>query len=190
MHVLKRKRPLLNVASAAVALLLMSLLVWQASSAAFTAQTSEDITVDAGQITLSDDDASATFTPVLYPGQSDAVCVTVTYNQTPTSPAAPLATVHVYGSFSDGSPALSGDVEIQVDEGCSAGSTILGSGTITSVIGTGNAEDYVSGSGTWVPSGDGDSQDYLITFTMPSSTTDAAQGGSVDVTVTWEVQTS
>lgn len=178
----------LNYVSIVAALLLMSMLVWQTSSAAFTANTDEDVTVSAGSITLTDDDAvSVGFTPVLFPGQSDSACVTVTYDQTPATPLASLDPVKVYGSYADGSPALSADVEIEVQEGCTGGA-ILGSDTVANVFAT--ATDYASGSGTWVPASDGDTQQYQVTFALPASTGDSAQGGSVDVTLTWEIQTT
>lgn len=183
-------RKTVNLVSVVAAMLLMSLLVWQTSSAAFTANTDESVTVSAGSIALTDNDAaSATFTPVLFPGQTDSVCVTVTYDQTPATPTATLDPVRVYGSFTDGATALSGDVEIEVQEGC-AGSTILGSDTVGNVFGAGGATDYASGSGTWVPASDGATQDYQVTFTLPAGTPDSAQGGTVDVNLTWEIQTT
>lgn len=185
MSITRRK---LNYVSIVAALLLMSLLVWQTSSAAFTANTDEDVTVSAGNITLTDNDAvSVGFAPVLFPGQSDSACVTVTYDQTPATPLATLDPVKVYGSYTDGSPVLSGDVEIEVQEGC-GGSAILGFDTVANVFTS--ATDYASGSGTWVPASDGDSQDYQVTFTLPADTGDSAQDGSVDVTLTWEIQTT
>lgn len=184
-------RRTLNYVSIVAAMLLMSMLVWQTSSAAFNATTSESVNVSTGEITLTDDDAvSVGFAPVLFPGQSATTCVTVTYDQTPATPLATLDPVKVYGSYLNGAPAISDYLQIEVQEGCT-GSAILGMDSVTNVFtGATAATDYASGQGTWVPTSDGDTQGYQVTFALPATTPDSAEGGSVDVDLTWEIQTT
>lgn len=201
----------LNVASAILALLIMAFLVWEASDAAFTAQTSEDGTGAAAELVLTDDgfavgpSASATFSPVLFPGQeSEVACIDVTYSDDSAqvfSGSSPTAgEVRFYlsalsntdGGLGGGPTApLSEVLEIRVDEVASCDPTVAVlpgtatfSGTLADLVG-----DYASDHGNWTPAAAGDTQSYAVQLSFPAGSEDALQGDGVSFTLTWEVQT-
>lgn len=183
----------LTFASAGVAMLLMTALIWQTSSAAFTAQTDEDLSVATGSITLTDDNASASFSPTLWPGDSDSVCITVTYDQTPVTPLATLDAVRVYVSANSETNGLGDTLEMTVSEAvgasCLTPAAIMATDTVNAQA-TAYGPLYANGVGTWTPTADGETQAYLVAFNLPTTAPDSAQGGTVDLTLTWEIQTS
>ena len=183
----------MNLLAVAAALLLMSLLVWQSSSAAFTGSTDEPLEVATGTIDLTDDDAASVYFTtgyMLWPGDpADTACVTVTYDQSPATPVPPLTAVSVYISANSETNGLGDYLELTVSEGCGlAASPIMATDTVNNQAAT--YTNFATGVGTWVPAADLDTQQYEVQFELPSTTPDSAQGGTVDVTLTWEVQTS
>ncbi|MDH3462517.1 MAG: hypothetical protein OEM32_02700 [Acidimicrobiia bacterium] len=186
-------RKTLTFASAGVAMLLMTALIWQTSSAAFTAQTAEDISIATGTIALTDDNASASFSPTLWPGDSDSVCITVTYDQTPVTPLATLDAVRVYVSASAETNGLGDSLQMTVSEAtgptCTSPSAIMAVATVNTQAST-YGPLYANGVGTWTPTAAGETQAYLVAFDLPTTAPDSAQGGTVDLTLTWEIQTS
>ncbi len=163
--------------------------MWQASSAAFTAQTGNSANSwNAGTVALTDDDSNtAMFAATnLRPGSTGEKCITVTYS------GSLSASVKMYGTAVSG--ALSPYVDLVVEEGSGGGFGSCGSfvssgtiytGTLASLQTTKNS--YANGVGTWTPSTTA-SKIYKITWTLQSGTPNAKQGASTSATLTWEGQ--
>ncbi|NND84517.1 MAG: hypothetical protein HKN46_05150 [Acidimicrobiia bacterium] len=175
-----RTRSTLNVVSAALALFIMAFLVWDASSAAFTATTDETVSVSAVDIDLTDDNAAiAAFNNlVLNPGDSVDSCVTVTYVGTA---SAPLTAVQVDATLNTASNTFSDALTVTVGEVASCGDTpaspleLLDSGSTLS--------------GLWQPSSSSTVQAYAVTLAMADISDDTAMGQSAGFTVQWSTST-
>ncbi|MEX1280392.1 MAG: hypothetical protein AB1Z57_06440 [Acidimicrobiia bacterium] len=180
----------LNVASAILALLIMAFLVWDASGAAFTAQTDETGSVTAAAVALSDDDAISTdltLPAVLVPGDTYEQCVTVTY--TGTAVGADLTGIRLYGPGS--TDALAQYLLLSVGEGADctaaeAAATNVYDATALDSLPT----DFAGGAGSWVPAASGETRAYFVSVQLDANTPDAQQGATASFTLTWEVQTS
>lgn len=177
-----------------VALLASSFLVYQASNAAFTAQTSNGANSwSSGTVVLSDDDAGNVMFNVtgLTPGDSGTKCVNVAYTGNL------AATVKLFASPYDDAGGLGQYLDFTVEEGANAtgGATMdctgftsgasLYTGTLTGFA-TAHT-NYANGASTWAPTG-ADSKSYKFTYTMQD--TNAAQGKSVNATFVWEARNS
>jgi hypothetical protein len=185
----------LQVAAAAVSLVLVSLLVLRVSSAAFSAQTDNpDNSWATGQIDLSDDDgggaASAMFDVTgMVPGQTVTKCITVTY----TGGVDP-GVVKVFADVTDGGLGDHLDVTVKEGNGGAYGNCTGFSATATleSAV-TLNAfaahADYATGAGTWNPSATGQAKTYQFVATLGSDTPDSVQGADAQATFTWETTT-
>ncbi|MEU7904999.1 hypothetical protein [Actinoplanes sp. NPDC049118] len=162
--------------------------MWQASSAAFTASTSNAAdTWTAGTVALGDDDTgSAMFAATnLRPGSTGAKCIKLTYN------GSLSGNVRLYSSAVSG--ALAPYVDLVVEEGTGGdfgsctGFTPAGtdfSGTL-STFGT-TKTDFTSGVGTFAPTGAGQARTYRFTYTVNALTPDAAQGATASATFNWQ----
>lgn len=167
-------------------------LVWQASYAAYSAQTgSPGDSWATGSVTLTDDDAGvAMFSETgLKPGSTGTRCIRVT------SAGTMPATVKLYGTGATRTNALDAHIDLVVDEGtggsfgsCTgfAGTATLYTGTLASFPST-----FGTGLGTWAPNGSGsDSRTFRIRWTVNAAAPDSTQNGTAGITFTWEAQAS
>ncbi len=171
-------------------LVVNGLMLWTATSAAFTASTTNPTNNwNAGSVALSDDDGGSTalFTASgLVPGSTGSRCITVTYGGDVTAP------VKLFVSASSGT--LGPYVNLTVEEGSGAsfasctgfsGSSIY-SGTLSNFASTASA--YGSGVGTWAPNASGQTRTYKFTYTLDASTPSSMQSTTASASFTWEAQ--
>jgi hypothetical protein len=188
-----------QASAALVALLLLSMLVARASSAAFVGKTANDGNAfTTGELTLTDDAAGALFTVSnMMPGQRVTKCITVTYTGTLDPSVGPVKLYTTGYTDPDGLDAF---LDITVHEG--AGVTTNGScdgfvkgteirGTTTlAQFETANS-NYGNGAGSWTPTASEGSRGYHIEVQLKSSTPETAEGKSLTAfNLTWEVQTT
>jgi hypothetical protein len=172
-----------------------SLLVWQASNAAFTATTDNPGNSWAsGDVVLTDDDGggvgSAMFAATnLKPGSTGERCITVTYS------GSLDASVKLYASA--GGTGLAQYLDLTVEQGSSTSpfgdcSTFSADGSPVyngTVAGFATAHNnYGSGWGSFTPSGGtpDDKKTYRITYTLQDN--NLAQAKDASATFTWEAQ--
>ena len=190
-------RTALGWLSLPLGLLLSAGLVWQTSTAAFTAQTENPgNSWSAGSVTLTDDDggSSAMFTATaLKPGDTGERCIRVTYGGTIAAP------VKLYvPSVTAGTPDLSPHVRLTIDEGTGGGfasctgfastSTLITDVPLSTLSTTRNT--YATGVSAWVPNAAGDNRTYRVRYTLDAATPDSAQNGSATATLRWEARTA
>ncbi len=190
------KASLTRLGVMAVGLLLVGLLVISGSRAAFTASTSNSAnSLDAGTVTLTDDDTAAAMFTVsdMVPGQQEVRCILVSYTGSVADPAA----VKLYsGGYAD-SGNFAEYLNLTVEEGtggvfgdCSSfvfESTIESGGTVTDFDTA--STSYATGVGAWDPSSTPESKAYRFTLELDPATPDTQQGESVTgLTFTWEIQ--
>ena len=177
-----RTRSTLNVVSAALALFVMAFLVWDASSAAFTAETSESVNdVAAATLELADDgEVELAFDNlVVYPNGSYESCVEISYLGT--ADQANLTNVVVDAvldtTANDLSPLLTVDIDEVADctEAVDSANEILQAGAWTS---------------GWTPNGTGDTQVFKVTLNMADTSDNSIQGQTAGFTVSWSTSTS
>jgi hypothetical protein len=167
-------------------------LVWQASYAAYSAQTtSPGNNWATGSVTLSDDDANAAmFSETgLKPGSTGSTCIRVT--STGTLPA----TVRLYGTGATRTNALDGYIDLVVDQGSGGSfgscSGFASAGTIYTGTLAAFPSTFGTGVGTWVPTGSGtDSRTFRIQWTVNTGAPDSTQDGSAAIAFTWEAQSA
>lgn len=183
----------LHIAAAALSLLMVSLFVVRASSAAFSAQTTNASNSWAtGAVALTDDDgggaASAMFDVTgMTPSDTVVKCITVTY-----AGSADPSPVKLYSSVTDNGLADHLDVTVEEGDGGGYGScvgfvtsaTIASGVTLTDFAGY---ADYASGIGTWDPTATGQSKTYRFSVTLGADTPDTAQGADAQAGFTWEL---
>lgn len=170
-------------------------LVWQTSSAAFTATTSNPSSSwSAGSVSLSDDDSgSAMFTLTnLKPGSTGSKCIQVTYG------GSLAAAVKLYvSSTTPGTPDLSPYLQLTIDEGSGAsfaggcGSFVSSSSLATTQTLTSLAAartNYANGAGSWAPTGATQTKSYRFVYTVDSAAPNSVQNGTAAATFTWEAQ--
>jgi hypothetical protein len=186
----------LVAAAVIVGLIGSGTLVWQASSAAFTASTDNPGNHwTSGSVAITDDDFQAANFNVtgVTPGDTDTKCILVTYNGDIAS------AVKLYGKNSAGT--LGQYLTLDVSEG--SGTSCASQGTLTRIFGDGNTtldagEDslsefaakttYGTGIGTWTPSVAGSKKPYVFTFSLADDNN--AQAKSADIDFVWEAQSS
>jgi hypothetical protein len=176
-----------------------SALIYRASTAAFTATTTNGVnTFSAGTVALTDSDSgTAMFTvPGITPGQTGSACIRVTFNGSLAS------TVKVYTSGLSATGGLDSAISMQIETGATAPANAVGNfscanftpaGSLVTAslnaLGTG-ATSFATGYGSWVPTGAGQTMDYRFTYTLPSNTGNAAQGASASISFVWEAQSN
>jgi hypothetical protein len=171
--------------------------VWQASQAAFSAQTGVNgNTFSVGSVTITNDRSGAVIftggTTNMAPGASDSKCVRVTYQGTLASE------VRMYASaYSD--TGLAQYLHLTIEEGdggtfadCSAFTRTAYlvndqlAADVFDPLGVPAHRDYASGlGGAWKPSSNPSYKTYRVTYSLPSSTTGGPGSGLV-ITLTWE----
>lgn len=194
----------IRIAGAAAGVVLVSGMVLQVSSAAFTGTTDNAGNAwTAGTVTLTDDDAtSAMFSSTAQvPGDSETNCIEVTYTGN-----AALTKVDLYAAVTPGGalPAdtLADDLDVTVkigpassacnltDDGfvddLTGGVTMLPESTVVNnealaLFGTEAAPETMG----WVPSGTDPMRPFLFTVTLGSDTDNDAQGDTAGATFTW-----
>lgn len=180
------------------ALLVSSLLVWQASYSAFNATTDNPSSNWAtGNVALSDDDTNtALFSATnLKPGSTGTKCIVVT------SSGSLASTVKLYGTGAAATKSLDSWIDLTVDEGAGgsfgscAGFTSSGnvfSGTLNNFAT--NRTSFANGVGTWAPAGQTApatvSRTYRFSYTVNNSAPNSTQGGTASIGFTWEAQSS
>jgi hypothetical protein len=177
-----------RVLAAALAALLVSFLVIDRSTAAFTA-TSENTgnTFTPGRVTLNDDDAGAPLfkLPAIVPGQLIENCISVTY-----AGSVFPATVRLSG---DGSGPLAPSLSMKVEAGnggrfddCDGfePTTSLFSGTLATFLDGHGARDGLE---VFRPVADAPARTFRFTFGLPEDFAD--QGARSTAAFRWEVTT-
>jgi hypothetical protein len=162
--------------------------MWQASSAAFTAQTGNSANGwDAGTVALSDDDSgTAMFAATnLRPGSTGEKCISVTYS------GSLSASVKMYSSAVSGG--LAPYVDLVIEEGTGGDSSSCAGFTPSGTAYTGTLDafgtastDFGSGVGAFAPGGPAETNTYHISYTVNAAAPDSVQGASADATFTWE----
>ena len=183
--------------AAATGLVLASAMVWRASSAAFTATTTNGVnTFSAGSVAITDNDSAAVMFNVggLAPGDTGSGCIRVTYN------GSLAADVKLYTSGLSATGSIDNYITIQVEDGAfssvptfPACTTFSAAGTIfnntLNNFGT-NDTTFATGVGSWAPTGAAQTKDFRFTYTFSSSAPNTVQGASASITFVWEAQST
>lgn len=181
----------LQVGAGLTALALVSTMVLQVSSAAFSGTTSNaGNSLAAGTVTLTDTDAGNAMFSItnMKPADSVVRCIRVTYT------GSLAASVKVYGAVTAGTLGQYLDFTVERGSGLSApdnsscagfvsAATIFTPGTVASFV-TAHT-DYSDGAGAHAVT-QNDTVDYRFTATLQDN--NAAQGLDSGFTVTWEAQ--
>ncbi|WP_251151936.1 hypothetical protein [Cellulosimicrobium sp. Marseille-Q4280] len=183
-----------------VAVLAAGALVWQSSTAAFTATTrNAGNSWSTGQVVLTDDDAGrAGFTEAnLVPGETGQRCIVVT------SGSNVAGEVRAYmENLSTSAQGLENYIEFQVERGtggsfesCDGFEPVPGALPPASLVDlVANNYDYATGGAAWETTGTpGESMTYRGTWTFDTTgltqqQVDALQGAQVSVDLVWELQ--
>lgn len=182
--------------SVPAALLLGSLLVWDTSSAAFTATTDNGRNAwEAGTVKIGLDDGSdsGTATAMLkvsaaQPGQRVQRCVKATYSGNVT------ASVRVYLSGGTGNASLDPYLDLLVDEGSGASfdscAGFSGTAIYTGTLGDfrANKVSFSTGVGTWTPTTAGSERVYRFTVTVNKDAPSTAADKTSTASFTWEAR--
>lgn len=195
-----RSARIIGLAAVPVAILLAGSMVWQASDAAFTANTrNSGNSWSTGQVALTDDDlGAAAFTAEnLVPGQTGQKCIVVTSNAT-----VPGEVRAYMQNLSKSAVGLESHITLQVERGtggsfnnCTGFTPVPGglpAATLTYL--EANNHDYATGGAAWETAGTvGEKSTYRGTWTFdPSGLTqtqlDALQGSRTSVDIVWELQ--
>jgi hypothetical protein len=194
-----RARRIATLTAGPVAILLAGLFVWQASTAAFTAQTrNSGSNWETGSVVLSDDDQGAAAFRVTgaLPGQTGTKCIVVT------SQSNVPGEVRLYVS-QVGALGLENNITLVLEIGTGGSfSDCTGfvpsgpaSPAVTLAQGAALSYDYATGGSPWLTTGaPGENMTYRATWTfdvtgLTQSQIDALQGKSASVDVVWELQT-
>ncbi|MEX5271585.1 hypothetical protein [Kocuria sabuli] len=197
-----RARKVAGLSAAPVAVIVAGLLVWQGSTAAFTATTRNSGNSWAtGQVALTDDDAGrAGFTVEnLVPGQTGERCIVVTSNSTV------QGQVRAYVENLAGSAAgLENHIDLVVERGtdgsfddCTDFTPVTTSpGPRSLAFLAANNNSYAQGGAIWDTQGTtGESTVYRGTWTfdddgLTQQQLDALQGSRVSIDLVWELQSA
>lgn len=181
-----------RVAVVPVGLTVGALLVWQSSSAGFSAPTANSgSTFLSGTVSLTDDDTgSAMFSAAgLKPGSTGQKCIAVTYGGS----VASSVKVYVTSGGLTGS-GLGAYLSWTIEEGapgsfssCStfaASATDYGPALLSSFAST--STNYATAVGTWTPTAAGQSMVYRFSWTLVDD--EAARSKNAQVSFTWEAR--
>lgn len=191
--VIARLAMLIGVPASLVA---SGLIVSTASYSAFTSDTGNPTSNwTSGSVSITDDDAnSALFTATgLKPGSTATNCIKVT--STGTLPS----TVKLYATGPATANGLATALMVTIEQGggggfgsCSGFTADSTGGLIYTGVLSGFAlptSGFANGLGTWTPTGTGsESKVYRITYLLPTTAPQTAQGLSTSATLTWEAQ--
>jgi hypothetical protein len=196
-------RTALRLGAAPVAILLAGGMVWQSSSAAFTAVTrSAGNSWAAGSVSLTDDDKGVAAFSItnLTPGQTGSKCLLVTS----TASVAGEVRSYVSNLASSGS-ALADRITFKLESGTGGSfndcTGFVAAGPVESAIPISVASaarhDYATGGHPWITTGatNGESRTYKGTWTfdtagMTQQQIDGLQGSSITADVVWEFRSN
>ena len=183
-------------AAVVVGLMGSGALVWQASSAAFTASTENaGNSWQSGKVVLTDNDSNTALFNAsgLFPLATGTNCIEVEYDGTVTS------SVKLYAENLTGTLGTYLDFDVELGSGTSCASpgtytqifgdgptTLDGSDTVTTFATTHTA--FGNGVGTWAPSAINTVRPYRFKWTLGDDNN--AQDKSAGVKLVWEAQTS
>lgn len=184
-----------------MAILAVGLLVWQGSTAAFTAETRNvGNNWDTGSVTLTDDDLGAAAFQITNatPGQTGSKCITVT------STSSVPGVVKLYLARV-GAQGLENNITVttEIGTGGSFGSCtgfvadVAPLPAVTLAVAGAVYSSYATGGLAWTTTGaaGGESKSYRVTWVfetggMTQAAIDALQGKSVSADVVWELQSN
>lgn len=180
-----------RLSAALIAVFAAFLMAFQATSAAFSSQTSNaGNTFAAGTVELTDNDGGFALFEVteMIPGQTEVGCIEVTYSGSLDSE------VRVFGAATGGD-GLEAFLDLTIERG-DGDCTTFGNATAVWTNGTdgdlgafvGAATDFATGVDAWQPTGGepADTVPYRITVTLQDD--NDAQGLSTAITFNWEAQ--
>ena len=193
----------IRIAGAAAGVVLVSGMVLQVSSAAFTGETSSaNNSWAAGTVTLSNNlNGSAMYVSQadITPGYEQTRCIEVTYTGSVVPPA-PITFDAAVTSTAGGPTGVADndglandlDVAVRVGASCSALTETVG-GLLQPIVGapaplfTGKLSTYDANPRTtqWTPTGAGDKRAFSFTIGLPANTPNGAQGDSATANFTW-----
>jgi len=166
-------------------------LVWQGTSAVFTATTANAANSwTLGTVTLADDDSAAALFSAsgLLPASTGSNCITVTYSGNVAT------TVRLYASASADAGSVAQYIDVTVQQGTGGGFGSCGAFVPSSTVYTGTLDNftatstaYGNGVGTWAPSSPS-STVYKISYTLNAATPGNKQGAATTATFQWEAQ--
>lgn len=176
-------------------LLASGALVWHASQAAFTAQTSADNHIGTGSVAITNERTGQTLITIstLTPGQSAVQCVLVTFQGTVAS------TVRLYaGAYTD-TDSLGNVLTIKAETADAGGygncasfagniTTILPAETADTFAARATVDDGAPSVSPWTPTAAGQTKAYRIAATLPSNASNTLQGASLDLALIWGAQ--
>jgi hypothetical protein len=177
----------------AVGLLISTILMWQASNAAFTATTSNGANSFAtGNVVISSSPGTALFSVTgLTPGATGSACIRVSYTGTLAS------AIRIYGTSPSTTNSLSSYINIQIEQttgsGTVTGPSCAGFGASTSIYNStlssfgSTYTDWTSGLAAWSPSGAA-TRDYRFTYTLSGSAPNGTMNSTAAITFNWEAQ--
>jgi hypothetical protein len=178
-----------------VCMVVAAALVWNSSSAEFSATTTNPSTNAwaAGTLSISDDDTGTAMfnVPILKPGDTGTRCVRVTYGGSIAS------AVKLYTTASSYTGTLGSSITLTVSEGpdgtyadvtCSNWTT--GTQIYTGTMANFNAShtSYANGVSAWTPTTSGDVKVYKFVYSLPIGTANATQNTSAGIGFTWDAQ--
>jgi hypothetical protein len=173
-------------------------MVWQASEAAFTAQTSTANHIGAGTVVISNERSGQSLLSVttLTPGATAVQCVLVTYSGSATATVKLYANTATYTDAGNLGNTLTITVET-ADTGAYGNSCATFAGNITTIVPAETADtfaarnDFSAGAPAltpWQPTGTGQSKAYRVTATLPANAATGLQGTTLDLALIWEAQ--
>lgn len=194
----------IRIAGAAAGVVLVSGVVLQVSSAAFTGSTENaGNTWEAGTVSLTDNDAGSAMyasTSKIAPGYTEKQCIEVQYTGTITPDAAVALYAATTSTAVNGGDGLANDLTVSVEIGPATSKctndALTDSTGLTPAVGTnlysGTLAAFNSSSApdttTWTPDGAGGTdlmRPFLFTVSLPDAAPNDAQGDSATATFTW-----
>jgi hypothetical protein len=201
---------------APLTVLASSAIIFQASNAAFTAQTSNPSNNwQSGTVTLADNDSSSALFSVtnIKPGDTGTRCIEVTYGGSVA--AAVKLYASNYSSTTNGGQALGANLNVTVEQGTGDGSYVAGGGctgfvaeapvnnlvnNVALATFAGSNSNWATSIAAWSPAAlagrtlgnSTEKKVYRITWTFPDSggAQDLLQSQSAQVDFTWEARSS
>lgn len=191
----RRTATIASMVAIPAAVAVSGLVVAQASYSAYSATTVTPTNNWAtGTVVLANDANTAAFSATnLKPGSTGTKCIVVT------SSGSLASAVKLYGTNPSSTKGLASAISLNVTQGTGGsfgsctGFTALPSG---SALYSGTLENFgtthtnfSNGLGSWAPTGTAtESRTYQITYTVSGSASDATQGGTAAIGLTWEAQ--
>ena len=179
-----------------IALVVSAAMLWNATQATFTANTTNPTSNwTTGTVALSDDDSGTAMfnATLLKPGSTSSRCVVVTYNGTAG------AQVKLFGTGKTATNSLDTRINLTVQQG--TGGTYAAGEPCTGFTPSGGAGESFTGTlasfattytssqagfGTWAPTGAGQTRVYRVTYTIDAATPNSMMSSTASIGLTWE----